>query len=71
MHIEPVILQSLDLERHIETIEFFEGPPQYMFESKPRYSIDQTRFTVESLRLLYRQFRRNQEDKKLIDAQSF
>lgn len=54
MHIEPVILQSLDLERHIETIEFYEGPPQYMNESKPRYSIDQARFSVDSLRLLYR-----------------
>jgi len=71
MHIDSSLLQSLDLERHIATIEFYEGPPQYMQASRPRYSVEQARISAESLRLLYGQFRANQEDAKLIDTQTF
>jgi hypothetical protein len=34
-HIETVILQSLDLYNHIDTIEFYQGPPQYMLDARP------------------------------------
>ena len=71
MHIEPVILQSLDLERHISTLEFYEGPPQYMIEVKPVYTIENARFSIDSLTLIYRQFRAHQEDTKLIDMRTF
>ena len=40
MHLEPVTLHGLDLERHISTIEFYEGPPQYMVEARPVYTIE-------------------------------
>ena len=71
MHLEPVTLQNLDLERHISTIEFYEGPPQYMIDARPIYSIEQARFNVDSLSLVYRQFRAHQEDTKLIDMRTF
>lgn len=35
MHIDSVILPGTDLQSHIETIEFFEGPPQYMQDVRP------------------------------------
>jgi len=57
MHLEPITLQGLDLERHISTLEFYEGPPQYMVEVRPMYTIEQSRFSVESLTLVYKQFR--------------
>ena len=71
MHLEPVTVQNLDLERHISTIEFYEGPPQYMIDARPIYSIEQARFSVDSLSLVYRQFRAHQEDTKLIDMRTF
>lgn len=71
MHLEAVPLPSLDLERHIDTIDFFEGPPQYMVESRPIYSIETARFNITSLELIYRQFRSYQEDTKLLDLHSF
>ena len=49
MHIEAVPLPSLDLERHIETIDFFEGPPQYMVESRPIYTVESARFNIDAL----------------------
>ena len=55
--IETVILQSLDLHKHIQTIEFYQGPPQYMIEARPFCSIAQARFSLESLALIYRQMR--------------
>lgn len=57
MHIDTVILQSLDLGNYIETIEFYEGPPQFMIESKPIFTLNQSRFTTDSLQLIYRQLR--------------
>lgn len=54
MHIEAVPLQSLDLERHIDTIDFFEGPPQYMAEARPIYTVETARFTIDALQLIYR-----------------
>jgi len=71
MHIEAVPLHSLDLERHIDTIDFFEGPPQYMVEARPVYTVETARFTIESLELIYKQFRAHQEDTKLVDLHSF
>ena len=65
------MLNSIDLERVINTIEFFEGPPLYMTEARPNYSIEQARFSVDSLSLLYRQFRANQEDTRLMDMKTF
>ena len=59
MHIETAILQSLDLPSHIETIEFYEGPPQYMVEARPVFSLEQSRFSLDSLALIYRQMRAN------------
>ena len=70
-NIEPIMLSSIDLERYISTIEFFEGPPHYMTESRPSYAIENSRFTVTSLQLLYRQFRANQEDTRLMDMKTF
>ena len=40
MHIFSVNLESLDLHGHIETIEFYEGPPQYMADARPVYALD-------------------------------
>lgn len=71
MHIETVILQSLELPNYIETIEFFDGPPQYMVEARPVVNLEQSRFSLDSLSLIYRQFRAHQEDTQLIDAQTF
>ena len=71
MHIETVILHGEDLSQHIETIEFFDGPPQYMVDAKPSYSLSQTRFTLDSLNLIYKQMRACQEDSSLIDVQTF
>ena len=57
MHLETVFLQSLELDRHIQTIEFYEGPPQYMAEVQTVLSIESARFSLESLSLVYRQLR--------------
>jgi len=40
MHIETAILQSLDLGNHIETIEFYDGPPQYMVDARPVFTVE-------------------------------
>ncbi len=40
MHIETVILQGEDLDNLIDPIEFYEGPPQYMLESKQSFSLN-------------------------------
>ncbi len=40
MHIETVILQGEDLDNLIDPIEFYEGPPQYMLESKQTFSLN-------------------------------
>ena len=42
-----------------------------MEESKPVYSLHQTRFSLDALSLIYRQLRANQQDTQLIDAQTF
>ena len=68
MHIETVLLESLKLSSHIETIEFYEGPPQYMVEAKPVVTLAEARFSLDSLNLIYRQLRAKQEDTRLIDA---
>ena len=39
LHLETVILPSIDLKNHIEQLEFYEGPPQYMVEARPAYSL--------------------------------
>lgn len=57
MHMKTVILPDQSLENHIERIEFFEGPPQYMVDARPVYTVEQSRFSVESLELIYRQLR--------------
>jgi len=71
MHLEPVPLQSLELERHIDTIDFFDGPPHYMIEARPVYTIETSRFSTDSLSIIYRQLRAHQEDTKLIDMHTF
>ena len=71
LHLETVRLQSVDLPNCIQTIEFYEGPPQYMAEARPVYSLDQARFSLDSLNSLYRQFRHYQEDTNLMDASTF
>ena len=71
MHIDSVILPGTDLQSHIETIEFFEGPPQYMQDVRPQMTLDHSRFTLESLQLLYKQLRAQQADTQLIDVQTF
>lgn len=53
-HIETVILQSLDLHKHIETIEFYQGPPQYMNEVNPDCSVAAARISLNSLQIIYR-----------------
>ena len=60
MHLETAILQSLDLGNHIETIEFYDGPPQYMVDARPVFTVEQSRFSLDSLTLIYRQMRDNQ-----------
>ena len=68
---QSIILQSVDLDSHISTIEFYDGPPQYMVESRPLYTIDQARFSIDSLVMIYKQLRERQEDANLIDTQTF
>ncbi len=57
MHIETIILPSVDLQSHIETIEFFDGPPQYMQDLRPVMTLDHSRFSIESLQMFYKQLR--------------
>ena len=71
MHMKTVILPDQGLENHIERIEFFDGPPQYMVDARPIYTVEQSRFSVESLELIYRQLRLYQEDTELIDTHTF
>ena len=71
MHLDTVILQHTDLQNHIETIDFYDGPPSYMVQSKPNYALQCSRPNLDSLQLIYRQLRAQQEDTKLIDAQTF
>ena len=52
-------------------IEFQEGPPLYMQETKLSLSVKEARFTIESLQSLYKQIRSLQEDSVLIDAETF
>ena len=54
---DPVLLDDIDLMHHIEQIEFEEGPPLYMAEVKPADSPLDTRFTLDSLQSLYKQFK--------------
>lgn len=54
MHLETMFLQVTDLTRHIDTLEFYDGPPSYMEEAKPNYSLFEARFSLESLSLIYR-----------------
>jgi len=54
MHLETLFLEKINLQRHIEVIEFHEGLPSYMVEAKPVYTIQQARFSQESLSLIYR-----------------
>lgn len=68
MHLDTVILQHTDLQNHIETIDFYDGPPSYMVQSKPNYALQCARPSLDSLKLIYRQLRAQQEDTKLIDA---
>lgn len=42
-----------------------------MLDTHPGYSLEQTRFSLDSLNLIYRQFRHNQEDTFLMDIQTF
>ena len=42
-----------------------------MVDTHPGYSLEQTRFSLDSLNLIYRQFRHNQEDTFLMDIQTF
>ena len=67
-HLETIIIPSVDLESHIETIEFYEGPPQYMVEARPICTLDQARFSLAQLDLVYKQMRENQEDMQLMDS---
>lgn len=70
-HLEAIILPGVDLESHIETIEFYEGPPQYMVEARPICALEQARLTLPQLELVYSQIRENQDDMQLLDMQSF
>ena len=47
--IDAVILDDFDLEREIDQIEFTEGPPLYMLEIQPRLTLEDTRFSLDSL----------------------
>jgi len=42
-----------------------------MVEARPVVNLEQSRFSLDSLSLIYRQFRAHQEDTQLIDAQTF
>ena len=42
-----------------------------MVQSKPNYALQCARPNLDSLQLIYRQLRAQQEDTKLIDAQTF
>ena len=70
-HINTVFIQNTDLRTQIDTIEFYEGPPSYMADAKPIYSMSTSRFSLESLSMIYRQLRAHQEDTNLIDIQTF
>ena len=65
---DPVLLDDIDLIGTIQQIEFEEGPPMYMEDVKPCENPLDTRFTLDSLQSLYKQFRKNQSDNTLIDA---
>ena len=69
---DPVLLEYVNLMNHISQIEFEEGPPLYMGEVKaPSESILDSRFTMEALQSLYKQFRKNMADRTLMDEQTF
>ena len=71
LHLDAIVLPHVDLGNLIDTIEFYEGPPQYMLEVKPPTTLEHTRFSLDSLDLVYRQMRSQAEDTNLIDVQSF
>ena len=71
LHIDTILIQNTDLRKQIDTIEFYDGPPSYMAEAKPDYSIQASRSSLDSLSLIYRQLRAHQEDTNLIDIQTF
>ena len=71
MNLDTVILSHSNLHNFIETIEFYEGPPSYMSQAKPNYALQHSRPSLDCLQIIYRQMRAQQEDTRLIDAQTF
>ena len=68
LHLDAVVLPHVDLNNLIDTIEFYEGPPQYMLEVKPPTTLEYSRFSLDSLSLIYRQLRSHADDSNLIDV---
>lgn len=71
LQLDSVRLQSTNLQSNIETIEFYDGPPSYFSQAKPNYALHLSRVSLDSVQLIYRQLRAQQQDTILIDSQTF
>ena len=56
-HIDTVYLEDTDVGRSINVIEFQEGPPIYMQEVVPELTLETSRFSLDTLQSIYKQFR--------------
>lgn len=68
---DTVLIGDIDMASHIEMISFEEGPPLYLQEYKPSFSLVDKRLTLESLHNLYDMFDSNSSGGELLDSQTF
>ena len=68
---DTVLIGDIDMASHIEMISFEEGPPLYLQQYKPSFSLIDKRLTLESLHNLYDMFDSNSSGGELLDSQTF
>jgi hypothetical protein len=68
---DTVLINNIDMANHIEMISFEEGPPLYLKEYNPSFSLVDKRLTLENLHNLYDMFDSNSSGGELLDSQTF
>jgi hypothetical protein len=65
---DTVLINNIDMANHIEMISFEEGPPLYLKEYNPSFSLVDKRLTLENLHNLYDMFDSNSSGGELLDS---